>query len=193
MLHRNEEFQRGLQSICTFVIHQFIGTYGVVWLSTFLASAVGNLLTHLYGLFGHSFSMRPLYWIMTETPYFPVQIAMGLCLGWVVYRRLRHRSMLWIWVIPFAILGYALFVLPLSPETTSVFNQSGIQSRLSHYFGWGCNARDRCLDQIIVTLPSYAAAAYSIGAAVARKTNSNSKDVQRQGSWFLRGFKLGNQ
>jgi hypothetical protein len=111
---------------------------------------------------------------MAETPYFPIQIAIGTGLGWTLYRRLQHGSMLWAWVVPLLILLYAVIAIPaLDPEIASVFNQSeGIPSRLSHYFGWGCQLRDRCFDQILITLPSYTAVAYSIGAALARKMES---------------------
>jgi hypothetical protein len=161
-----------LRSIVIFAAHQFIGSLGVVYLSTFIVSMFGGSLTTIYELFGHSFSAQPLHWIMTETPYFPIQVAIGMGLGWTLYRRLHHSSMLWAWVVPLLILLYAVIAIPAS-ETASVFNQSeGIRSRLSHYFGWGCQLRDRCYDQILITLPSCAALAYSIGATLARKMES---------------------
>jgi hypothetical protein len=161
-----------LRSIVIFAAHQFIGSLGVVYLSTYVVSAFGGLLAIIYDLFGHSFSTRPLHWIMTETPYFPIQIAIGAGLGWTLYRRFRHLSMLWVWIVPFSILSYAVVALPTFSDT-SIFNKAGgLQSSLSHYFGWGCQPRDRCFDQILITLPTYSAVAYSLGAFLARKMES---------------------
>jgi hypothetical protein len=122
----------------------------------------------LPGLFGRSISMRPLHWILTETPFFPAQITLGLYSGWWLGRRFQHRSMVWVWVIPGLILCYALVAGPnLSPQPTSVLMHSG--GTLSHYFGWGCQPKDRCLDQLVITMPFYAATAYSLGAWLALK------------------------
>jgi hypothetical protein len=168
ILHKNRRI--GLR-IIIFVAHQFMGMYGVVWLSTLLAFTIGTILVHLFSLFGRSFGLRPVYWIMTENPFFPVQIAMGLSWGWVIYRRFRHRSMLWVWVVPVLILCYAIVNLSISRSGDSVFSPAvGIRSALAHYLGWGCSVRkDRCFDQIILTLPSYASAAYSSGAGLAMR------------------------
>ena len=151
-----------LKSVLIFVMHQLLGTWGIALFAYFLGSSVFEL----FGLFGRSYSMRPLHWILTETPFFPVQIALGLYFGWLLGRRLKHRSMVWVWIIPGLILCYAVVAVPnLSPEPTSVLVHSG--GSLSHYFGWGCQPKDRCLDQLLITMPSYAATAYSIGARLA--------------------------
>lgn len=159
-----------ISAVLIFIAHQFIGALGVVYLSNFMVIALGGSLTVLNGFFHTPYATQGLRWVLLETPFFPIQIAMGLSLGWTLYRRFQHRSMLWVWIIPLAILGYAVIALPtIAPDMTSVFNQS---SALSHYFGWGCSPKNGCYDQIIVTVPCYAAAAYSIGAALA-KTWSN--------------------
>jgi hypothetical protein len=72
--------------------------------------------------------------------------------------------MLWVWVIPLAILCYA--VIAFEPKWKSVLVH---ESWLPHYFGWGCLPTDHCLDQLVITMPFYAAAAYSIGAWFALK------------------------
>jgi hypothetical protein len=145
-----------------FVMHQFVGTWGVALFAYYVGSAVFQLLA----MINPSYSMRPLHWILTETPFFPVQIILGLYLGWLLARRLKHRQMVWVWIIPGLILGYAVIAVPnLSPVPTSVLAHSG--GTFSHYFGWGCQPKDQCLDQLLVTMPFYAATAYSIGARLA--------------------------
>jgi hypothetical protein len=151
-----------LKAIPLFIIHQVIGTCGVAVFAYFLGSSVFEL----FRLFDRHYSMRPLYWILTETPFFPVQIALGFCLGWWVGRRYHHRSMIWVWILPILVLCYALLDFPsLNLQYASVFSHSS--GPLSHYFGWGCSPQDRCLDQLLITMPFYAAAAYSMGGWLA--------------------------
>lgn len=158
--------------IMSFGTHQFIGTWGVAVTVPWLLAFGGNFLQ----IFGKTFPMRDWYWILTETGYFPLQIAFAMFLGWLLGCDLRRRSMLWVWVIPFAILCYAVAAIPtISPFLTPSTMQAGIgQSRLWHYFAPGCRSEHRCLDQIIITMPFYAGAAYSIGAFFAPKIPSNS-------------------
>jgi hypothetical protein len=152
----------GAKSVIIFVIHQFVGTLGIAFFAYFLGSSIFELPS----LFGRTYSMRSLHWILTENPFFPVQIALGLYFGWLLGRRYKHRSMLWIWIVPALILSYAVVAVPtLTPRPRSVLAQTG--TPLSHYFGWGCQPKDRCLDQLLITMPFYVAAAYSIGAWLA--------------------------
>lgn len=122
-------------------------------------------------IFGKSYPMRDSYWITTENGYFPCQIAFALLLGWLLGRDFRRGVMLGIWVVPFLILCYAVAVVPsVVPSLTPVAFQAGVgQSRLWHYFAPGCRPERRCLDQVVVTMPFYAAAAYSLGAFLATK------------------------
>lgn len=153
-----------LISIGLFAAHQLVGTYGV----PVFAYLLGTSVLHLAALFGMHYPTRNLYYILTETPYFPVQVAVGLSLGWLLARRFRHQSMPYVWVIPFLLLGYAVLAIPtLSLPPTSVLAPQ--PSRFSHYFGWGCQPKDRCLDQLMTTMPFYAAASYSLGAWFAFK------------------------
>jgi hypothetical protein len=157
-----------MKSTLTFALHQFIGMYGIPYTAPLVFSLAFKFLL----LFGHRYSQRAFYSIVSEKPYFPVQIIFALILGWLIGRTLRHRSMVWVWVLPLAILGYSLVTASsLVPEWTSVLDRPGIgQSRFSHYFGWGCRPADRCLDQLLITMPFYSSLAYSMGAVLARKT-----------------------
>ena len=124
-----------------------------------------------------------VHWILTENPFYPVQIVAGLYFGWLLGRRLQHRSMLWIWVLPLAILAYAFATKPVHSPWASVFERPiTFQDRLSYYFGHGCQARARCLDQLLITMPFYASVAYSLGALLARHAyrKARQKNSSRQ-------------
>lgn len=154
------------KSVLTFLFHQFIGMYGI----PFTAPLVFSLVFKFLALLGRSYSNRAFYSIVSERPYFPVQITFAVVLGWLLGRALRHRSMVWVWVLPFLILCYSVARTTVLIPTSVLARPESIQSRISHYFGSGCQPADRCLDQLLITMPFYASAAYSIGAALARKT-----------------------
>ncbi len=155
-----------IKSTLTFALHQFIGMYGI----PHTAPLVFSLAFKLLSLFGRSYPQRTFYSLVSERPYFPVQIIFGLILGWLVGRALRHRSMLWVWVIPFAILCYSLVTATVLIPTSVLARPGVIQSRFSHYFGSGCRPAEHCLDQLLITMPFYSSLAYFIGAVLARKT-----------------------
>jgi hypothetical protein len=160
------------KQILIFLMHQVLGSWGVAFLTTLTF----NLFLMCLGVFGSSPSGMRIYRLLTNTPYFPMQVVMGMYAGWLLGRRLRHRSMQWSWVLPLIVLCYAVFEIPtISSAFTSVLLESGVnQSRWSHYFGWGCRPKDRCFDQLFFTMPFYASVGYSIGALVARKMPANS-------------------
>src|SRR5580704_11189287 len=89
-------------------LHQFIGTFGVIILATYLTAYLFDVVH----LFGKPFPSKTMSWILTGTPYYPVQIGLGLLLGWLIGRRVLHRAMLWVWVLPFAYLSYAIIAIP---------------------------------------------------------------------------------
>lgn len=122
-----------------FPFHQLLSTVGVL--------ALAGLLT---------FIVSPLpraRWILTETPWFPVQIALAFFIGLVLPRFLRHWLMQWVWVLPFLVLCVSFILTPLP-----------LPDRFEHYFGSGCRLELRCFVQLAVTLPFYAAASYSLAA-----------------------------
>ena len=154
----------------------------------------------------HGLSLRPLNvvrqhftkgyvpWLLSGRPYFPIQIALAIFLGWVFGRHFWHRSMVWVWVMPFAVLCYAFVAVPTITPTLPPQYQAGIgESRLSHYFGWGCGPWNYCRDQSGITLPFYVASAYSLGALFAKSTSEwmgSNLVVERVlisiiGAWFF--------
>jgi hypothetical protein len=165
----------------SFAVHQIVGTWGVGVTVPWLVAFGGDFLR----LVGKTYPMRDSYWILTETGYFPLQIAFAMFLGWLLGRDLRRKAMLWVWVIPFAILCYAVAAVPtISPFPIPSTFQAGIgQSRLWHYFAPGCRSEHRCLDQIVVIMPFYAGAAYSIGAFLAPRMPADSRTASAIRFW----------
>jgi len=159
-----------------FVLHQFLGVWGIL----FAAPSATLLFFVVLHLLGKEYPRPYFYWILSGRPYFPVQIGLAVFLGWVFSRHLWHRSMVWVWILPLVHLCYAFVAIPtLTPNLPPKF-QAGIgESRLSHYFGWGCGPWNHCLDQTAVTLPFYVAAAYSIGALLAHKSPEGTSSIEK--------------
>jgi hypothetical protein len=140
---------------------------GHLALSTLGVGVVAATLTYSVVLSLHPFfpslGTRTAGWILTETPYFPVQIVVGLLWGFQLGRRYQHRVMLWTWVVPaLAIVSLILFV-PLQSVVVS-----GVElTKADHFFGWGCLPQNHCFDWSLTVL-LYAAVSYSIGASAAR-------------------------
>ena len=157
------------KSILIFGLHQVIATLGVGFAA---ATATFFLLDLLRPLNPHLFTEHNVYRVLTHLPYFPVQILEGLWFGWVLSRRLRQREMLWVWVLPALILCFALINVPnISGRFTSaIVLAARNKSVWSHFFGSGCRAdlEDRCLDQLMFTMPFYASVAYWVGALLER-------------------------
>jgi hypothetical protein len=146
-------------------MHQFISAWGINWFAAICAALLGSFLGELFSLFGRPYSMHWLHWLLTETPYFPVDSSRTV-LRMEALPSLRP-SLDALGLDPSG-LGTDLHCgcgSTLSPESRSVLTQTG--GPLSHYFGGGCQPKYRCLDQLLVTLSFYSAAAYSIGAGLA--------------------------
>ena len=153
------------RAVAAFAIHQVIATFGVLAAAPWILV----LTSYLTRLFGRPLYMWKLHAILTETPYYPVQISLALLIGFTLGGLLAHRSMTWVWILPTAVLGAAMLwflghgqnIVWASPVISST-------SIWSHYFGWGCQPKQRCIDRLIFTAPFYCAVAYSLGALAAR-------------------------
>lgn len=157
-----------VKSLVVFTFHQLAGTWGIAFLAAFGLFELFDIVARISPW---KPSTRFLHWLLTENPFYPVQIAVGLYFGWLLCRRFQHRCMLWIWIFPLAILVYAFVATPLvSPYASVLLRPESVQARLSFYFGWGCQPRERCIDQLLITMPFYASVAYSAGALLARKS-----------------------
>jgi hypothetical protein len=103
-------------------------------------------------------------WILFDTPYFPVQILIGLLWGFQLGRRYGHKVMLWTWIVPALTIALLILFAWFPPIVVS-----GIElTKTEHFFGWGCLPQNHCYEQTGATLPLYAAAAYSLGGFLAR-------------------------
>jgi hypothetical protein len=158
-----------------FPIHQSLGAWGPMlaapWMLTSLAPVVSR--------FGWKFDFSQSQWMLYGTPYFPVHIGMGLFVGWALGGALGHRSMLWVWVLPFfsllsVIVGFPLGVAapvefavypPIHHLTIAQHAYLPFSSRMEYLFGWGTGVQP--FIQVAVTLPFYSATAYSFGALLA--------------------------
>lgn len=106
---------------------------------------------------------------MASPPYFAAYTLWALFLGWSLGAFLRHRVMLWVWVLPAALLGYMYFRFPHCPA--NFFPAAGKESRSANdlCFGRPCTPVAPCLYQLWFTFPFFASAAYSLGAWIAEK------------------------
>ncbi|HTS12018.1 MAG TPA: hypothetical protein VMH00_07870 [Candidatus Limnocylindrales bacterium] len=155
-----------IRASLVFVMHQIGATFGVgIVASALLFSSFGLLHWLSPGVLTLHNASR----LLTEVPYFPIQVVVGLWSGWFLGRRLWERAMLWVWVLPLLALCCMMIVMPhLTLRSESILTQTEPLYRLSHYFGNGCNVKDGCFDQLMFTMPLYASVSYSIGALLGR-------------------------
>ena len=161
------------KSLVVFALHQLVGAWGIAFLAAFGLFELFDALTKISPW---KPSTRFVHWVLTENPFYPLQTVAGLYCGWLLGRRFQHRCMLWIWIFPLAILAYAFVATPLvSPYASVLLRPESVQARISFYFGWGCQPRERCIDQLLITMPFYASVAYSLGALLARKDSTSAR------------------
>jgi hypothetical protein len=144
---------RRLSPVVLFALHQLIATIGVIVISGVVFDAVFGLL---HAAISSTIGIRAS-WLLTELPGFPVQILLGIALGFLLARASLSRAALWVWVLPFLFLcfGAAFVVHPVG-------------SISAHLFGSACKPVEHCFDQFLFTLPFLASLAYTAGAALAR-------------------------
>jgi len=131
-----------VKGVALFVVHQLISPYLLVAISAALTMSL--------------LPTKAAHWLLTETPYFPVQILMGLIAGFVVGKRPTLPLARWMWVIPSLCLLLALVFLPIPAG----------QGRFDHFFGWAGLPQHRQYDEVALTLPFYVALAYSCAASL---------------------------
>jgi hypothetical protein len=145
-----------------FGLHQVIATVGVMVAAPALLALVATGLRRL----GWTVSMGQFHELLTDTPYFPSQVVLALLLGWLFARYAWRGSMVYVWVLPSAVL-LLVFATNHHPLDFGPVSSALAQPRLSHFFGRSCRPKNRCFDQIVITLPFYSATAYSVGALLA--------------------------
>lgn len=160
-----------------FLAHQLLGTYAIA----FLAALVTISTFEMAHLVFPRVSTHYAYWVLTGTPYYPVQIVLAFSLGWTMGRWLPHPLLRWIWVLPVVLLILSIVAMsPLIPQWSSVLARPHTESRLSYYFGRGCLAFNGCIDQLVITMPFYASVAYSLAAKIRTLQRNVAKLGDRQ-------------
>jgi len=171
-----EKLMPAARNTLTFLAHQAVGAWGPIYVAPWAAVLVGELKAHM----GFQTSIAEVQWALYGTPFYPIQIALALLAGWTLSGTLRHRSILWVWMLPLIGLALALGgiqILPSPSHASTVFpNMSSITipqvgglnlgTRLSVLFGWGIQVQP--FSQVTATLPLYTAVAYSVGGGLAR-------------------------
>jgi hypothetical protein len=124
-----------IRSLLLFVFHQVVGTWGIAFLAAFGLFELFDVLT---AISPWKPSIRMVHWVLTEDPFYPVQILAGLYFGWLLGRRFQHKCMPWIWIVPSAILAYAIVTTNLNSSVlfhhirfkrASLFTLGGAVSR----------------------------------------------------------------
>jgi len=141
-----------------FLVHQVIGTLGVIMASAMSWYTFLELLKlGRIGLTDQTATV-PLLGI----PGFPFQGASGFVLGFTLARRLPAKTVVFVWILPFLWFGFgALAVAPTS--------------KLAYLVGGSCNANRGCFYQLSFTLPLIASIAYTSGAVVSKWLQGRSK------------------
>jgi predicted MFS family arabinose efflux permease len=142
-----------------FLLHQCLSTIVVIVGSGFIVFSIISVLHHLQP----EMSNKTASLILTTIPGFPVQTMIGMLLGGCLMKNTGHRAALWVWVAP----AITMLIL-LMHGPVAEYGIHGSANVFSHFFGNGCKPGDRCLDQIVFTLPLCTTIGYSLGAAFAR-------------------------
>jgi hypothetical protein len=133
------------------VLHQLFCPY-------LLMMAIGAVTFKVVGAFhGHASTAS---YVLTGTPFFPVQIAAGLVIGFSIGRFFDWPLARWVWVVPALLLALSMiFVSPV--QLTSVWG---------YWFGWsGVSGRAFPSFQPCLTMPLYLSAAYSVASLIGQR------------------------
>ena len=148
------------REITVFLVHQVIGTLGVVMASAMSWYTFLELLKLGRIVLTGEIATFPLLGI----PGFPFQAASGFVLGFTLARRLPAKAALLVWILPLLWFGFgALAVAPIS--------------KLDYLVGGSCNANRGCFYQLSFTLPLIASVAYTTGEVVSRWFQGRSKSA----------------
>jgi hypothetical protein len=177
----NEKLQwkSRIRSVLVFFAHEWIATFGAMSLAPFLMDAL-LILPRILGR--HTPSSYPGR-SFSGSRYFLPQLLLALFLGWFFSRLFRHRSMLWVWVLPFVVLCFAIATVPTLPPQLLSPASGPPPSGWAYYFGPVCRPPNRCGNQLLhrlfVTMPFFLSIAYSASAFVGRKFREFSRPLTR--------------
>src|SRR5260370_42143390 len=133
-----------------FAVHQFVATIGVIVFTAFIAFQLLPNISFLQGKMN-----RSLHWILTETPYFPLQIAIAGLLGYLICStKLRHFALLWVWLLPLLWIAAAFF--NLIPTTADVV----VKPAIAHFFAQRSHPPSHFFIHLPFTLPFFHSLSY---------------------------------
>jgi hypothetical protein len=138
----------------------FVASYG----STAGAAASMFLLYPLAKALNANLSFHQFNRIFS-VPYFPVQIAFGLAVGYLGRKRFGTRFSFWVWTVPLLIFIWHFFAF--EPSVLEGF----WRVRLDHFVGSACRP-PACFDQTSYTSPLYTSIAYTLGASVRKRVSA---------------------
>jgi hypothetical protein len=138
----------------------FVASYG----STAAAAASMFLLYPLARALNANLPFHQFNRIFS-VPYFPVQIAFGLAVGYLGGKRFGTRFSFWVWTVPLAIFIWHFFAF--EPGVLEGF----WQVRFDHFVGSACRP-PACFDQTSYTSPLYTSIAYTFGASVRKRVSA---------------------
>ena len=139
------------RSALRFLIHQLLSTEGVIVACAWLTYTIWPYISGWNPVWR---SIRPS-WLLTEVPVFPLQTLASLLLGFVLWRRFRHATMLWVWILPCVILFVVFCAIPESHRAP-----------FAYFFGSGCMLQNHCFTQVAVTPPALTSLAYAVGSVL---------------------------
>lgn len=137
------------EAAARFLVHQVVGTVGVVVLSAMSWYATLELLK----LARVSLTAETASLILLGIPGFPFQSASGFALGFGLSRRVRATSVVFIWILPLLWFLFGAF------SVAATWN-------LAYLVGGKRNATEGCFYQVTFTLPFVASVSYTLGAVV---------------------------
>lgn len=155
------------------IAHAVIGTAGVPTLTAVLTFPAVRIARHFVAW---TTPKLPNV-LLTEVPGFPLQVVIGLALGYLVWRLAKQRAAFWAWVPSVAILLAMILRSASSAEGGSGVLQLPIVA-FEHFFGAGCRLVQHCFDQVIYALPTVAAISYSLGAFVASRRSGTHRYIR---------------
>jgi hypothetical protein len=155
-----------IKPVLLYLMHQVIATQGVIWATILSVLSIKSILAEISEPLGHSRFTGGLGWLLASNPFYPLEICVGLWLGWKLFSMWQHHEMFLVWIVPCVVLVFVVLAVPtFTPARISMLDMRN--GPLEHYFGWRCPTTNGCIDQAMATLPFYTSVAYSIGALLA--------------------------
>ncbi len=97
-------FKPRFRAISTYIAHQVMSTYGSMFLAAFGTYSLAELLSVLHVQVPSHLVSR----LLTETHFYPIQIASSLLIGLWMARRLPNPRAAYSWVLPLLLLSYCM-------------------------------------------------------------------------------------